>query len=93
MAQRFNAQQPLATTLFTSEPTLEFTTRLAKLVARRTQTPVYVTNSMSFESAGMGGTMEEEIEAFKGVVEVTLGKLQELGVGMTAANGAPASRS
>jgi hypothetical protein len=85
MVQRFNAHQPLATTLFSSEATLEFTTRLAKLVARRAQMPVYVTNSMSFENAGMGGTVEEEMEAFRSIAEVTLARLQKAGLGASAA--------
>lgn len=75
LLQRFNPGQPLATTLFSTESTVEFTTRLAKLLARKTQLPVYVTNSMSFANAGMGGTIEEEMEAFKSIVEATLARL------------------
>jgi hypothetical protein len=70
-----NAGQALSTPLHTSEPTLEFTTRLAKLLARRTGKPVYVGNSISFASAGMGGTVEEEMEGFKKVVEVVMGEV------------------
>lgn len=55
---------------------MEFTTRLAKLLARKAQLPVYVTNSMSFANAGMGGTVEEEMEAFKTIVQVVTEKLQ-----------------
>ncbi|UNI22395.1 hypothetical protein JDV02_008287 [Purpureocillium takamizusanense] len=77
---RFNAQQPLATTLFSHEPTVEFTTRLARLLARRANLPVYVTNSMSFANAGMGGTVEEEMEALKGIVEVVLTRLRDAGM-------------
>jgi len=32
---------------------------------------------MSFASAGMGGTVEEEIEGFKNVVEVVMGEVQK----------------
>lgn len=78
--QRFNAQQPLSTTLFSHEPTVEFTTRLAKLIARRANLPAYVTNSMSFANAGMGGTVEEEMEALKGIVEVVLARLRDAGM-------------
>ena len=35
--------------------------------------PVYVGNSISFASAGMGGTVEEEMEGFRRVVEVVTG--------------------
>lgn len=66
---------------------MEFTTRYAKLVARRTKLPAYVTNSLSFANAGMGGTIEEEMEAFRNIAEITLAKLQEQGVGALAADG------
>ena len=77
-AQRYNPTQPLSTALCTVEPTLEFTTRLAKLLARRTQRPTYVGNSISFASTGLGGAVEEEMDAFKKVVEVTLAQLQPI---------------
>ncbi|TVY82501.1 hypothetical protein LSUE1_G002472 [Lachnellula suecica] len=83
---RINAGQALSTPLYTSEPTLEFTTRLAKLLAHRTGKPVYVGNSISFASAGMGGTVEEEIEGFKKVVEVVLEEVQSSG-GQRVVNG------
>jgi hypothetical protein len=76
MTQKYNPSQPLATPLCTVEPTIEFTTRLAKLLARRTQRPTYVGNSISLASTGLGGTVEEEMEAFKKVVEVALAQLQ-----------------
>ncbi|KAK5995883.1 hypothetical protein PT974_04301 [Cladobotryum mycophilum] len=87
LPDRFNPQQPLATTLFSSEQSLEFTTRIARLLARKSKFPVYVTNSISLESTGMGGTVEEEMEAFKSVVEVVVGKLESAGFGSAAANG------
>ena len=87
MRQRFDSSQPLATSLFPHEPTLEFTTRMAKLLARKTELPVYVTNSVSFKNAGMGGTVEEEMEAFKNIAEVTLASLKGKVSGATALNG------
>ncbi len=45
---------------------------MAKLLARKMGKPVYVGNSMSFASAGLGGTVEEEIEGFKKIVEAVL---------------------
>ena len=45
---------------------------MARLLARKTAKPVYVGNSMSFASAGLGGTVEEEIEGFTRVVEVVM---------------------
>lgn len=50
---------------------------MAKLFAKKTQLPVYVASSMSFSSTGLGGTVEEEMEAFRRVVEVVTGKLQD----------------
>ncbi|KAI5458432.1 hypothetical protein BGZ63DRAFT_426834 [Mariannaea sp. PMI_226] len=79
LPNRLDPGQPLSTTLYSSESTLEFTARLAKLLARRTGLPVYVTNSMSFANAGMGGTVEEEMEAFKCIVQVALERLQKAG--------------
>ena len=58
---------------------------MAKLLARKSQLPVYVTNSMSFANAGMGGTVEEEMEAFKTIVQVVSEKLQLSGTKTTAA--------
>lgn len=42
---------------------------------------------MSFANAGMGGTVEEEMEAFKNIVSVTVDKLRAAGVGALAVNG------
>ncbi|KAI0472117.1 hypothetical protein GGR56DRAFT_656987 [Xylariaceae sp. FL0804] len=76
LPDRYNPSQPLSTTIYSAEATLEFTTRLAKILARKTQMPVYAGNSISLASAGLGGTVEEEMEAFKKVVEVALEKLK-----------------
>ncbi|KAL2131331.1 hypothetical protein VTI74DRAFT_5255 [Chaetomium olivicolor] len=76
LPDKYNPSQPLSTALCTVEPTIEFTTRLAKLLARKTQLPTYVGNSISFASTGLGGTVEEEMDAFKKVVEVTLASLK-----------------
>lgn len=75
--QRTNPSDPFSTPLFTPPGTIDFTTRLAKLLARKLQKPVYVGNSMSFASAGMGGTVEEEMEGFKRVVEVIMKLLEK----------------
>jgi hypothetical protein len=71
--------QTLATPLYTYESSVEFTTRLAKLLARKVGKPVYVGNSISFASAGMGGTVEEEMEGFKKVVEVVMEEFRKSG--------------
>jgi len=74
--QRASPAKTLSTPLFTQGSTLDFTTRLSKVLARKTGKPVYVGNSISFASAGMGGTVEEEMEGFKRVVEVVTGLLK-----------------
>ncbi|KAJ2894303.1 hypothetical protein MKZ38_007742 [Zalerion maritima] len=68
--------EPLATALFTVESTLEFATRLAKLLAKKTHLPVYVSSSLRLEAAAMGGNVEEEMEAFKKIVDISLKVLQ-----------------
>ncbi|KAI8964886.1 hypothetical protein F5Y11DRAFT_345086 [Daldinia sp. FL1419] len=76
LPDKYNPSQPLSTTIFAVEATLEFTTRLAKILAKKTQMPVYVGNSISFASTGLGGAVEEEMEALKRIVEVSLNRLQ-----------------
>ncbi|KAF8863821.1 hypothetical protein BDZ45DRAFT_583263 [Acephala macrosclerotiorum] len=78
LPDRLNPGQALSTPLYTYESSVEFTTRLAKLLARKTGRPVYVGNSISFASAGMGGTVEEEMEGFKKVVEVVMEEVRKL---------------
>lgn len=72
-----NPGQTISTPLFTYESSIEFTTRLARLLARRTGKPVYVGNSISFASAGLGGTVDEEMEGFKKVVEVVMNEVRK----------------
>ncbi len=72
-----NTGQTISTPLYTYESSVEFTTRLAKLLARKTRKPVYVGNSISFASAGIGATVEEEMEGFKRVVEVVIDEVRK----------------
>lgn len=82
-----NTGQTLSTPLYTYESSVEFTTRLAKLLARKTSRPVYIGNSISFESAGMGGTVEEEMEGFKKVVEVVMAEVNKSDLLVNGTNG------
>ncbi|KAF2124662.1 hypothetical protein P153DRAFT_301612 [Dothidotthia symphoricarpi CBS 119687] len=75
MPNRMSPADTLSTPLFTHSGTIDFTTRLSKVLARKTGKPVYVGSSLSFASAGMGGTVEEEMEGFRRVVEVVMGLL------------------
>jgi len=40
---------------------------------------VYVGNSISFASTGLGGTVEEEMEGFRKVVEIVMGEVGKAG--------------
>ena len=68
LPDRINTTQTISTPLCQNEYSIDLTTRLAKIFARKLQKPVYVGNSISFASAGMGGTSEEEIEGLKMIV-------------------------
>ncbi|RCI12485.1 hypothetical protein L249_0416 [Ophiocordyceps polyrhachis-furcata BCC 54312] len=72
LPNRFNDRETLSTVFFAHEPTLDPTTRLAKLIARRAQLPTYVTNSMNFSDTG---TVDEEMSVFRTVAEVVLERL------------------
>ncbi|KAI9721780.1 MAG: hypothetical protein M1812_002115 [Candelaria pacifica] len=73
MPDRTNPKNVLSTPLYTRESSLETATRIAKLLARKMEKPVYVGSSISFKGGGMGGTVEEELEGFRRIVEVVLG--------------------
>ncbi len=70
--QRTNPPNVLATPLYVQESSLDFAMRVSRLLARKLQMPVYVGNSISFASAGLGGTVEEEMEGMKTCVEVIM---------------------
>jgi hypothetical protein len=70
--QRYNPTQPLSTPLYTLPSSLDFTTRMAKVLARKTSMPCYVGSSVNLSSAAGGGTVEEELEAFRLVVNVVM---------------------
>ncbi|KAH7033378.1 uncharacterized protein B0I36DRAFT_321316 [Microdochium trichocladiopsis] len=80
LPNKYDAHQPLSTTIYHVEATLEFTTRLAKILVRKTGMPVYVANSISLVNTGLGGTVEEEMEAFKQVVAVISRELRQAGL-------------
>lgn len=67
--------------LYTNSSSLDFATRLAKLLARKTSKAVHVGSSVSFADAAEGGTVEEEMEGFKKVVEVVMAQIKETGTG------------
>ncbi|RKF57189.1 hypothetical protein GcM3_190028 [Golovinomyces cichoracearum] len=76
LPDRLNPGQSISTPLCINEPTLEFTTRLAKILSRKLHKPVYVGGSASFAYAG-GGTVEEEVEGFKRIVQVVMSQINK----------------
>ncbi|CAK7220737.1 hypothetical protein SBRCBS47491_004288 [Sporothrix bragantina] len=64
---RFKPSEPLCTNIYVEENSIEFAARLARLVVKRTQQPVYVSSSLSLDRMGLGGTVEEVLEAFQAV--------------------------
>lgn len=76
--QRFNPSAPISTPIYKEEPTFDFATRIAKILVKKTQMHVYVSNSISLADTGLGGTFEEEMEVFKQVITVATDKLQHV---------------
>lgn len=75
LPDRYNPSQPLSTPVYSITPTLDFTQRLAKLLARKTGRACYVGNSATFRDSVQGGTVEEEMEAFGAVVKIVMGEI------------------
>ncbi|CAK7274576.1 hypothetical protein SEPCBS57363_006235 [Sporothrix epigloea] len=69
---RFNSSEPLCTNIYIEENSLELAVRLAQLVVKRTRLPVYVFSSLSLDRMGLGGTVEEVLEAFQAVTKPLL---------------------
>lgn len=63
--QRLNQRNAISTALTTSNESIDYATRLAKILARRTKSPAYVGCSMNFA----GITADEEIEGLALVVD------------------------
>lgn len=63
--QRFQPSEPLCTELYTVAASVDFATRVAKIVARRTGKPTYIGCSVAFENA----TVEDEIASTKAAVD------------------------
>ncbi|GKZ59287.1 hypothetical protein AnigIFM49718_005156 [Aspergillus niger] len=68
MPDRMDPKNVISTTIYSVPGSVEYTARIAKILARRMKTPVYVGGSI--EPATMGVMAEEEIEGVKRIVEV-----------------------
>lgn len=75
--QRIQGTNTLSTALYTRDSSIDFTTRTAKILARRTGMPAYVGGSVSFGGGyGMRPTVEEEVEGLKAVVDVVVREVE-----------------
>ena len=74
---------PLSTPLYALPPSIEFATRVAKIIAKRTKKPAYVGCSVVFE----GATVDEEMEGIQIAVAGILKGLGEEGEKDPAVNG------
>ena len=69
--QRLNPSDPLSTALFPVPSSIDFATRVAKILARKTGKPTYVGCSATFGAA----TVEEEVEGVKAAIDAILNDL------------------
>ena len=74
--QRYNPSQPLSTPLYTLPSSLDFTNRIAKIVVRKSNRPCYVGSSINLSGAVGGGTVNEEMEAFRAIVDVVTAEVE-----------------
>ncbi|CAK1362318.1 unnamed protein product [Cercospora beticola] len=81
LPDRYNPSQPMSTALYTAPSSLDFTTRMAKVLTRKLAKPCYVSCSVNLSSAAGGGSVEEEMEAFRLVVETVVKVAGESGLG------------
>lgn len=72
MPDRYNPSQPISTPLYTVTGSLEFAERMAKLLAKKTGKGCYVSWSGDLSGGVQGGSMEEEMEAFRAVVKTVV---------------------
>lgn len=70
--QRYNPTQPMSTALYTAPSSLDFTTRMAKVLTRRLKKPCYVGSSINLSTAAGGGSVDEEMDAFRCVVDTVV---------------------
>lgn len=67
-----------ATQLYIHQESIDTAMRIARVISKRTGRPTYVGNSMTFGSTGLGGSVEEEMEAVRDVVDVVVAKSLEI---------------
>ncbi|CAI7600427.1 unnamed protein product [Penicillium viridicatum] len=75
MPDRTSPKSTISTTLYTSPSSIEYTTRIARILARRFSIPVYV--GCSIDPHGMGLEVAEEMEGLTKIVNVIMEKWEE----------------
>ncbi|CDM38067.1 unnamed protein product [Penicillium roqueforti FM164] len=75
MPDRTSPKSTISTTLYTSPSSIEYTTRISKILARRFSMPVYV--GCSIDPHSMGLEVAEEIEGLTKIVDVITEKWEE----------------
>ena len=81
LPNRLRPSEPLCTTLYAHPGSVDFATRVAKIVAKRLGRPTYVGWSGELGAAGgnIGGQFGEEMEGFRKAVEGIMGALGKAG--------------
>lgn len=75
MPDRLSPTSALSTPLVEDQGSIDFGTRVAKILARKLERPVYVGCSVKLEA----WNVEEEVEGVKGVVERVVGVVRKEG--------------
>ena len=70
--QRLNPAEPLSTPLSVVPGSIDFATRVAKILAKKTEKPAYVTCSAVFSEFGI----EEEMAGVTAAVEAVMKELE-----------------
>lgn len=73
--KRTNPKSTISTILCNSPGSMEYATRTAKVLARRTKLPVYV--GCNIDPVSTGTTVEEEMEGFKKIVDAIMARWEE----------------
>lgn len=69
----------MSTAIYSLPASLDFTTRMAKVLVRRTGKLCYVGGSVNLSNAAGGGTVDEEMEAFRAIVDVVVSETAKVG--------------
>jgi Proteasome assembly chaperone 4 len=71
--KRTNQSNVISTAIYSSDSSIDYASRVARILARKTALPVYVGCSMNFS----GLTVEEEMEGLTKVIETVMTRWKE----------------